>query len=110
MSKRFRFFIVLGLIILATFFLYPTFMWYVQLDSNKRELSASSNTQLRKYAEKKAYESLKELRELLLKPYSVTTLKNIHKLFIQLKEGKKLLYQYLKENKIYTKFRSYQLR
>ncbi|MBN1698510.1 MAG: protein translocase subunit SecD [Spirochaetales bacterium] len=97
MSKRFRFVIILVLLGVAAFFLYPTFKWYVQLDETKRELSSSSNAQVKVYAQNRAREAIDELRELLLKPYTVSNLKNPEMLLTKLKKGEEPLYAFLKE-------------
>jgi preprotein translocase subunit SecD len=97
MSKRLRFIIILVLIGVTIFFLYPTFKWYVQLDVSKRELSSSSNTQVKEYAQDMARRAINELRELLLQPYVTSNLKNPKMLLTNLKKGEKSLYIYLKE-------------
>ncbi len=65
MSKRFRFLLVLVLIIVAAVFLFPTFKWYVTINDNVKELATSSREQLRDYTLMVAGEKLKELQGLL---------------------------------------------
>jgi len=65
MSKRFRFLLVIVLIIVAAVFLFPTFKWYVAIDDDSKELATSSREQLRDYTLIKAGEKLKELQKLL---------------------------------------------
>lgn len=65
MSKRFRFLLVLVLIIVAAVFLFPTFKWYVAIGDDSKELATSSREQLRDYTLIKAGEKLKELQKLL---------------------------------------------
>ncbi len=65
MSKRFRFLLVLVLIIVAAVFLFPTFKWYVTIHDNVKELATSSREQLRDYALVVAGEKLKEWQGLL---------------------------------------------
>jgi preprotein translocase subunit SecD len=65
MSKRFRFLLVIALIIVAAVFLFPTFKWYVTTDEDSKELATSSREQIRDYTIIKAQEKLKQLQELL---------------------------------------------
>jgi preprotein translocase subunit SecD len=97
MSKRFRFFIILAALIIAGFFLYPTFRWYVLVDPEKKELSASTKDYIRDYVEDKAKEYQDELADLLRKPYTAANLENIPLLFERLKSEEQPQYVYLKK-------------
>jgi preprotein translocase subunit SecD len=64
MSKRFRLLLVLLLIGVAFYFLYPTISWYLIVPESKRALASGSRTQIRAYAERQAADGLRELQGL----------------------------------------------
>jgi preprotein translocase subunit SecD len=64
MSKRYRLLLVLLLVGVAFYFLYPTISWYFIVPENKRTLASGSRAQIRAYAERKAAEGLRELQGL----------------------------------------------
>jgi len=64
MSKRFRLLLVLVLVGVAFYFLYPTISWYFIVPESKRALASGSRTQIRAYAERQAAEALQELQGL----------------------------------------------
>ncbi|MBN1834860.1 MAG: protein translocase subunit SecD [Spirochaetales bacterium] len=64
MSKRFRLLLVLVLLGVAFYFLYPTISWYFIVPESKRTLASGSRTQIRAHAERKAAEALRELQGL----------------------------------------------
>jgi len=66
MSKRFRFLLVVVLVVLACVFLYPTFRWYVMIDESRKQLATSSREQIREYTIQRADAELEKLRGLLL--------------------------------------------
>jgi len=62
MSKRFRLVLVLALIAISAYFIYPTVRWYFYLPESERELASGSREQIRDYARQEASEALDELR------------------------------------------------
>lgn len=64
MSKRFRFLLVLLVLVICGVFLYPTFNWYFIVSESDKRLAAASNQQIKDYAVRKATEDLAELRSL----------------------------------------------
>ncbi|MFP4551757.1 MAG: protein translocase subunit SecD, partial [Spirochaetales bacterium] len=64
MSKRFRFVIVLALIAISAYFIYPTVRWYFFIPEETKELAAGSRDQIRDYAGNRAENALEELTEL----------------------------------------------
>jgi preprotein translocase subunit SecD len=64
MSKRGRLLIVLLVIVVFGFFLYPTFRWYFLVSDADKELAASSREQIRIYAQGKADDELAYLNSL----------------------------------------------
>ena len=50
MSKRFRLFVVLLVLVVAGVFLYPTIRWYFIISPANRQLALSSNEQIRNFA------------------------------------------------------------
>jgi preprotein translocase subunit SecD len=64
MSKRFKLLLVVVLLGVAFYFLYPTISWYFIVPENKRTLASGSRAQIRAYAERKAAEALRELQAL----------------------------------------------
>ena len=61
MTKRFRLILILVLMALAFYFLYPTIQWYAFIPQSQKDLAAGSRTQIRLYAERMAGDSLREL-------------------------------------------------
>lgn len=97
MKKRFRLLIILAVLVIAGAFLYPTYNWYLQVSEQKKELSTSSNTQIKEYAEKKAYEGKKILQDLLIKPFEASELTKVKGLLQTIKESKDPFVLYVKE-------------
>src|SRR5688572_27503927 len=64
MTKRFRLFIIVLLVAVSGWFLYPTVAWYFYTPTNLKELASSSREQIRDYAQKQAKDKLDELRAL----------------------------------------------
>jgi preprotein translocase subunit SecD len=62
MSKRVRFILVLLVVGVAFYFLYPTIEWYLIVPETKRALAGGSGTQIRAYAERKAAADLQALQ------------------------------------------------
>ncbi len=61
MSRQFRFLIILALVALSFYFVWPTLRWYFWTSAEKQELASASNDQIRVYALKKANEDLEAL-------------------------------------------------
>jgi preprotein translocase subunit SecD len=64
MSKRFRLLVVLALIGVSIFFLYPTVQWYFFLPEDMKTLAANSREQVREYSRDEARDALAVLRAL----------------------------------------------
>ncbi|MCL2705418.1 MAG: protein translocase subunit SecD [Spirochaetaceae bacterium] len=64
MSKRFRFFVILLVLVIAGFFLYPTWNWYFMVPQDKKEIALGSKEQIRNYAMSKALKELEKLNEM----------------------------------------------
>lgn len=64
MSKRFRLLVVLALIGVSTFFIYPTVQWYFFIPEDMKELAASTREQIREYSRDEARVALADLRSL----------------------------------------------
>ena len=64
MSKRSRFFIVLLVLVIGGFFLYPTWNWYFMVQQDKKEIALGSKEQIRNYAMSKAINELEKLNEM----------------------------------------------
>jgi preprotein translocase subunit SecD len=64
MTKRFRLFIIVLLLAVSGWFLYPTVSWYFFTPSNFKELASASREQIRDYAQKQAQTRLGELKAL----------------------------------------------
>ncbi len=64
MSKRFRFFLVLLLLGIGVWFLFPSINWYYLFNSNEQDLALLSNEQIRDYTFEKATERVDELKVL----------------------------------------------
>ncbi len=67
MSKRMRLLIILVLLGIAYWFLYPTIKWYLWIPQEKKEIATGSAEQIKLYAERKANEALKKLLSMNLK-------------------------------------------
>ena len=65
MSKRFRLLLVLALVGVATYFLYPTIQWYFFVPESDKELAAGNRDQVREYARSQADSVLSELTRLV---------------------------------------------
>jgi preprotein translocase subunit SecD len=63
MSKRFRLFIVLLVLVVCGSFLFPTVKWYFFTPVEKKELASRSREQIRLISRNQAGEALAELRE-----------------------------------------------
>ena len=61
MSKRFRLLIVLVLLGVAFFFLYPTITWYFFVPQEKKDLAAGSRLQIKLFSEQAARDALQDL-------------------------------------------------
>ncbi len=61
MSKRFRFLLVLVILIVATVFLLPTYKWYISVDREKKLLASGSREEIRNYAISLADSELKKI-------------------------------------------------
>ncbi|MCL2294800.1 MAG: protein translocase subunit SecD [Spirochaetes bacterium] len=64
MSKRFRFFIVLLVLVIAGVFLYPTINWYFMVPQEKKDIALGSREQIRNYAMSRAARELDRINEL----------------------------------------------
>ncbi len=65
MSKRLRLLIILLVIVVAVWFLYPTVRWYFLVPEGQKALAMGTRQQIRDYAQKKAALELKTLEELV---------------------------------------------
>jgi preprotein translocase subunit SecD len=65
MSKRYRFFLSLLVILIAGIFLFPTYKWYFQVPENKKEIATGSKEQIRTYAMNKAAKELEAIKKLV---------------------------------------------
>ena len=70
MSKRFRLLVVLALIAVSIFFLYPTVQWYFFVPEEMKSLAASSREQVREYSRDEARGALAVLSALALEDES----------------------------------------
>ena len=64
MSKRFRFILVVLLVAVSAYFIYPTLQWYFLIPEADRELASGSREQIRDFARDEAEIALDELRAL----------------------------------------------
>jgi preprotein translocase subunit SecD len=64
MSKKWRFLLVLAVLLLAGFFLYPTVKWYFLLDEETQNLVNKSKEDIRDYARKQAKDDIEEIKTL----------------------------------------------
>ena len=67
MSKRYRFFLSLLVLVVAGIFLFPTYKWYFQIPENKKEIATGSKEQIRTYAMNKAAKELEAIKQLVKK-------------------------------------------
>ena len=67
MSKRYRFFLSLLVLVIAGIFLFPTYKWYFQIPEDKKEIATGSKEQIRTYAMNKAAKELEAIKELVKK-------------------------------------------
>jgi preprotein translocase subunit SecD len=67
MTKRFRLFIIVLLLAVSGWFLYPTASWYFFTSQDNKVLASSSREQIRDYAQKEAKTKLEELKVLFAK-------------------------------------------
>ena len=67
MTKRFRLFIIVLLLAVSGWFLYPTASWYLFTSPDRKELASSSREQIRDYAQKEAKAKLDQLKALYTK-------------------------------------------
>lgn len=66
MSKRLRLLIILVLVVIMGFFIWPTINWYFILPDATKELASGSRTEIRADAQKKAELAVKELKDLVV--------------------------------------------
>ena len=67
MTKRFRLFIIVLLLAVSGWFLYPTVSWYFFTPSAQKELASGSLVQIRDYAQKQARDRLDQLKAVYAK-------------------------------------------
>mgnify|MGYP000923329887 CR=1 FL=1 len=65
MKKRGRLFIVLLVVVMCGFFLYPTVKWYAFVPQETKDLATESKVQIREYALGQATRDLRSLKELI---------------------------------------------
>jgi preprotein translocase subunit SecD len=65
MKKRGRLFIVLLVVVMCGFFLYPTVKWYAFVPQETKDLATGSKVQIREYALGQATRDLRALKELI---------------------------------------------
>ncbi len=65
MKKRSRLVIVLVVVLLCGFFLYPTIAWYGFVPQDTKELATGSNVQIKEYSRGQASRDLRALKELV---------------------------------------------
>ena len=65
MNKRSRLLIVLVVVLLCGYFLYPTIKWYGFVPQQTKELATGSNVQIKEYARGQASRDLRDLKELV---------------------------------------------
>jgi preprotein translocase subunit SecD len=67
MSKRVRFLLVLALVGIGFYFIYPSIQWYFFIPKEMKDLAARSREQVYDYARKKAQEEWSKLSDLALR-------------------------------------------
>ena len=67
MKKRSRLVIVLLVVLMCGYFLYPTFKWYGGVPESTKELATGSNVQIKEYSRGQASRDLRTLKELVAK-------------------------------------------
>ncbi len=67
MSKRWRFLLILVLLGISYWFIYPTIEWYLWIPQEKKDIAAGSAEQIKKYSQRKADEALNKLLSMNLK-------------------------------------------
>ncbi|MDD3902632.1 MAG: protein translocase subunit SecD [Sphaerochaeta sp.] len=67
MKKRSRLVIVLLVVLMCGYFLYPTFKWYGGVPESTKELATGSNVQIKEYSRGQASRDLRALKELVAK-------------------------------------------
>ncbi|MDC7231569.1 MAG: protein translocase subunit SecD [Sphaerochaetaceae bacterium] len=65
MKKRSRLVVVLVVVLLCGFFLYPTIAWYGFVSQDTKELATGSNVQIKEYSRGQASRDLRSLKELV---------------------------------------------
>ena len=65
MKKRSRLVVVLVVVLLCGFFLYPTIAWYGFVPQDTKELATGSNVQIKEYSRGQASRDLRSLKELV---------------------------------------------
>ncbi len=65
MKKRDRLIIVLLVLLLCGYFLYPTFKWYTIVPQETKDLASGSNEQIREYARGQATRELRAIKDLV---------------------------------------------
>jgi len=65
MKKRDRWIIVLLVLLLCGYFLYPTFKWYTIVPQETKDLASGSNEQIREYARGQATRELRAIKSLV---------------------------------------------
>lgn len=66
MKKRDRLIIVLLVLLLCGYFLYPTFKWYTMVPQETKDLASGSNEQIREYARGQATKDLRLIKDLVV--------------------------------------------
>ena len=65
MSKRFRFLLVIAILIVATVFLIPSFRWYLTISRQEKDIAAGSREEIKEYAVDRAEADLTIVDEAL---------------------------------------------
>lgn len=65
MKKRDRLIIVLLVILMSGYFLYPTIKWYTAVPQSTKDLASGSNEQIREYARGQAARDLRTIKDLV---------------------------------------------
>ncbi len=72
MKKRSRLVIVLVVVLLCGFFLYPTIKWYGFVPQDAKELATGSNVQIKEYSRGQASRDLRALKDLVVQDPSAS--------------------------------------